>query len=212
MTHPDAGGATRARLLAAMAREACRATGRVAHLYSGRGRISRTPLLRRLEGAVHGLQATTLQDGSFIRVDLADYMARPVYYFGDFDPKITWVCRRVLRPGDVAIDCGANIGIVALQMARCVGETGRVHAFEPQPDLAERLVADAATNGYRQLTVHALALSDHDGSDRFRISLDSCGGAAIDDRPAPGYRMIEVEVRRALPVFRELEVPAAAFK
>lgn len=185
----------------------CRSVARFTGLYSGRGRIARTNVLRRLDASMQGLLATTLEDGSRIRVDLADYMARPVFYFGDFDPKISWVCRRVLRPGDAAIDLGANIGIVALQMARLVGPEGRVHAFEPQPDLVERLREDAATNGYGNLVLHPVALSDHDGLAHFNVSLDNCGGAALNDTAAPGYRSIEVEVRRALPAFEALDLP-----
>jgi FkbM family methyltransferase len=164
-------------------------------------------MLRLLDGGRPGLRETTLEDGSLIRVDLADYMGRPVFYFGDFDPKITWICRRVLQPGDGAIDLGANIGIVALQMARLVGASGRVHAFEPQPDLAQRLREDAARNGYRQLLVHDVALSDRDGSARFVVSESNCGGAGLRDEPAAGYRMIEVPVRRALPVVESLDGP-----
>ncbi len=189
---------------------ACRSSARIAGIYSGRGRIARTRILRRIDAPLRGLQLTTLEDGSLLRVDLSDYMARPVFYFGDFDPKISWVCRRVLGPGDVAIDLGANIGIVAFQMARCVGPKGRVHAFEPQPDLVKRLTEDAAANGYHQLVVHPVALSDHDGCAHFNVSRDNCGGAALNDEEAPGYRRIEVEVRRALPAFEALDLPAGA--
>ncbi|MCC6640525.1 MAG: FkbM family methyltransferase [Deltaproteobacteria bacterium] len=188
----------------------CRAFARVAGVYSGRGRLARARVLRRIDASLQGLQRTTLEDGSLIRVDLSDYMARPVFYFGDFDPKISWVCRRVLVPGDVAIDLGANIGIVAFQMARCVGPTGRVHAFEPQPDLVKRLAEDATANGYTQIVVHPVALSDHDGRAHFNVAHDNCGGAALSDAEAPGYRRIEVEVRRAARVFEGLDLPARA--
>ncbi len=189
------------------AQQLCRWLGRTVHLYSGRGRISRSRLIRFFDRAETGLCETTLEDGSRIRIDLADYMGRPVYYFGDFDPKITWICRRLLRPGDGAIDLGANIGIVALQMARLVGPTGRIHAFEPQPDLAKRLAEDAAANGYTQLRVHPVALSNREGSARFVVSESNCGGAGLRDEPAAGYRMIEVPVKPALPFFESLDGP-----
>jgi FkbM family methyltransferase len=38
-----------------------------------------------------------------------------------------------LRPGDVVVDVGANYGLHTLLAARCVGETGKVYAFEPIP-------------------------------------------------------------------------------
>jgi FkbM family methyltransferase len=36
-----------------------------------------------------------------------------------------------LRPGDVVLDIGANIGYYALILSRLVGKKGRVHCFEP---------------------------------------------------------------------------------
>jgi FkbM family methyltransferase len=39
----------------------------------------------------------------------------------------------VVRPGDVVIDVGANYGLFSFRLARLVGETGRVFAFEAVP-------------------------------------------------------------------------------
>jgi FkbM family methyltransferase len=53
---------------------------------------------------------------------------------------------RLLRPGMVAVDVGANIGFHTLVMARAVGATGRVYAIEPEPRnfrLLERAVREA---------------------------------------------------------------------
>ena len=41
---------------------------------------------------------------------------------------------RFLRPGDWALDIGANVGHYTLRMAEIVGPAGRVLAFEPIPD------------------------------------------------------------------------------
>ena len=38
-----------------------------------------------------------------------------------------------LRPGDVMVDVGANLGLHALLGASCVGPNGHVYAFEPVP-------------------------------------------------------------------------------
>jgi FkbM family methyltransferase len=42
---------------------------------------------------------------------------------------------RVVRPGMVAVDVGANVGVHTLWLARAVGRDGRVHALEPEPEL-----------------------------------------------------------------------------
>lgn len=67
-------------------------------------------------------------------------------YLNMYDIAALQLVRRVLRPGDVAIDAGANIGFFSLIMWRQVGQAGRVHAFEPQPAAVERLRENASLN------------------------------------------------------------------
>src|SRR5947208_1901642 len=71
--------------------------------------------------------------GGEVLVPLDDLVGRALYFFGDLDPKLTWVIRRLLEPGDIALDIGANLGFLSLFMAKIVGAHGAVHAFEPNP-------------------------------------------------------------------------------
>lgn len=52
---------------------------------------------------------------------------------------------RLIRPGDVIFDVGANVGFYTLLFSRLAGGTGEVHAFEPVPATFQRLAAAAAT-------------------------------------------------------------------
>src|SRR5439155_22518055 len=121
--------------------------------FSGCGTLANRPFLRRLTPA-GAVVTTTLRDGSRIRVRPGDYIGRALYFFGDFDPKLRWVFDRLLRPGDVVFDVGANFGAMTLFAARRVGPGGAVHAFEPQPDLAALVRESAALNGYGNVRVH----------------------------------------------------------
>jgi hypothetical protein len=58
--------------------------------------------------------------GGKVIVRLNDIVGRTVFLFGDYDPKITWVIQRLLKPGDTALDVGANIGLVSLSMSKVV--------------------------------------------------------------------------------------------
>lgn len=51
------------------------------------------------------------------------------------------VYQNLLRPGDTAIDLGANLGGHTRSMAICVGAGGVVHAFEPNRHLTVGLAA-----------------------------------------------------------------------
>jgi FkbM family methyltransferase len=81
--------------------------------------------------------------------------------FGLYELDTARVMRRLLRPGDHFVDGGANIGYLTMIAAQCVGPSGRVDAFEPQPDNRARLDANLSRNGLTdRVRVHAEALSD----------------------------------------------------
>src|SRR4051812_40379471 len=48
-----------------------------------------------------------------------------------YESELAWVMLRMLKPGDIAIDVGANIGFFTMLMAKLVGPTGHVIALEP---------------------------------------------------------------------------------
>ncbi len=52
---------------------------------------------------------------------------------GTYDPAFHQFLRRELRPWDVIVDVGANIGLFTVAAGHLVGEMGRVIAFEPNP-------------------------------------------------------------------------------
>jgi len=69
-----------------------------------------------------------------------------------------------LRPGDTAIDCGANQGLYACAFAAATGPRGRVLAVEPLPWQAERARANLALNGFEEHgTLVEAAVSDAEG-------------------------------------------------
>lgn len=67
--------------------------------------------------------------------------------------------RRLLRPGGVFVDAGANIGATAVLARRLVGAEGRVIAVEMMPDTAARLRATLALNGYGDVELVEAALA-----------------------------------------------------
>lgn len=51
------------------------------------------------------------------------------------------IASKVIKPGDNVLDCGANVGYHTVDFAALVGEEGRVHAFEPNPDLWQHFIS-----------------------------------------------------------------------
>ena len=132
-------------------------------LKSGYLRVSRLKPLRAMTRRPE-VAVARLRNGSRLVVRADDVIGRAILYLGDYDPKITWICRRLLRPGDVLLDVGANMGVVSVFASPLVGTSGHVHAFEPQPELVDTLERSLVLNGMSNVTVHPVALSDLDGN------------------------------------------------
>ncbi|MEM6381582.1 MAG: FkbM family methyltransferase [Pseudomonadota bacterium] len=75
----------------------------------------------------------------------------------------------MLRPGDVFLDVGANIGIFTVYAGYRVGTTGKVFAVEPHlPTSVETLKNVAANNLGGVVSVLAVALAKQEGIAPFR--------------------------------------------
>jgi len=77
---------------------------------------------------------------------------------GGLEPELA-LLPQLIRPGERALDIGANYGTYALTLAR---HDARVDLFEPNPAIAAVLAAWA--KGRIGVAVHALALSDRTGT------------------------------------------------
>jgi FkbM family methyltransferase len=98
-----------------------------------------------------------------LRLDLDDYIQRCIYYDA-FEADELNLMLRLLRPGDVMIDVGANVGIFTLAAARAVGGAGLVHAFEPVTANYERLVENVELNGLQNVRLNRAAAGDQAGT------------------------------------------------
>lgn len=83
--------------------------------------------------------------------------------FGVWQRPITAFLINYLKEGDVFVDVGANIGYFSVYAGLCVGDSGRVHAIEPDPDNAALLAANLELNGLSNAKVHRTAVADFTG-------------------------------------------------
>ena len=68
------------------------------------------------------------------------------YWRGTHEPDVQALLHRLLKPGAVFYDVGAHLGYFALPAARLVGATGKVVAFDPDPENAARIRRNAEYN------------------------------------------------------------------
>ena len=105
--------------------------------------------------------------------------------------------RSLILPGMVIADIGANAGFYTLEMAACVGPTGRILAFEPDPFnfhlLQGRVKRAAAANA----EVYQLALGDEAGQAMLYCSAyNRADNRLSQSHSEPHVEACEVQVRR----------------
>jgi FkbM family methyltransferase len=157
-----------------------------------------------------GMQCV-LPDGETVRI-------LPAFRYLTWNPVELAAFRAALRPGDHAVDVGANVGAYTLLFARCVGLAGRVLALEPAPEAFRGLVRHVALNGFgAQVTALSVAASDRAGAaclavDGFQgtnhlVSGASAGSAAIEVRTETLDELCERE--RITPALVKVDVEGA---
>jgi len=136
-----------------------------------------------------------LRDGRVLWVDQADSLGLAAN--GVFEPDETAVCAAVLRPGDRVLDIGANVGYYTTLFAKCVGDTGRVDAVEPDPDNYALLDANTRElQGSGQVRLHSLALTEKSGTVRLFRSKDNAGMHRVYDSVCCDGTAIDVAAKR----------------
>src|SRR3954447_18860591 len=95
--------------------------------------------------------------------------------FGErYEPKVIAALTRLVRPGDVCADIGANVGYYSLLLAQLTGPEGRVVAFEPRDDMVAYFERNVAPSGLDdRIELHRAAVTDGGAA-----SVDLHAGAA----------------------------------
>jgi FkbM family methyltransferase len=99
---------------------------------------------RSLFGRNHNAVAT--RDGMTWALDLREGIDFSIYLLGAFERSTRNTLRDRVQPGATVLDIGANIGAHTLGLARSVGASGCVHAFEPTDFAVAKLRRNLALN------------------------------------------------------------------
>jgi len=169
------------------------------------GRLDRYPAIRRSRDRI---VKTLAHAGSSIEFD-TEYgfkMFLPASYVGMiimaldgvlFHPTLVDIAAKAIRPGDIVIDGGSNVGFFTLLAGRLLQGKGRVFAFEPDPDSFELLRKNVECNGLRGVTEMAeLALTNSNGSFDFSVAVDEPMLSGLLARPDIPGRVIRVRGMR----------------
>ena len=119
--------------------------------------------------------------GHVLYLDTRDDSVSPALLLrGAWEAHVTRVMLRLLRPGMRVVEVGANVGYYTVLAASCVGPTGSVIAFEPNPAIAERLRRAVVVNGCQWWTqVVEAAVADREGQATLHVLQRHQGSSSL---------------------------------
>lgn len=134
-------------------------------------------------------------DGHRILVDPRDTaIARHFLLRAGYEQEEKEIFKRIVEPGMVVVDVGANIGDYTLLAARGVGPTGLVYAVEPEPHNFSLLTRNVAENGYANVRCLNMALAGEAGRLTLHVDPANYGGSSLIASNVPGTaKAVDVE-------------------
>ncbi|HVU25336.1 MAG TPA: FkbM family methyltransferase [Opitutus sp.] len=127
--------------------------------------LARTPLQRWPVRIRHG----------FLRGARWTLWPHSAYWRGHYEPDVQAALERhAPPPGAAAWDLGAHFGFYTLWLARAVGSTGQVCAFEPDAASFARLRGHVASNRLEHVRLYPCAVSDAPG-ERLLVQTEGAG-------------------------------------
>ena len=120
-------------------------------------------------------------------------VGRLISYLGSYEPDETDFLIPSIRPEDVCVDVGANIGYYTMLMARAAS-AGTVHAFEPDPLCNALLHLNISINEFANVRLNPILLGAASGSMQFLRASDSGFSSLRDTGRRPIARTYRVKM------------------
>jgi FkbM family methyltransferase len=161
-----------------------------------KGKLHLAELGLRFADTLPGEVLVPTTDGRRLYADLATGMCDLIFFLGEYERAVTRVATTVVRPGDVCLDVGANMGWYTTLLHELAGPAGEVHAFEPVPSIFEALVRNVGLLD-RSTNVHLsnVALGDAPGRVPIHLFADLPNGhASMSAMDRDDYEVVDVDV------------------
>ncbi len=124
-----------------------------------------------------------------MRCDLHYFIQRQLYFLGEYEPEQVALWQQLAQQAKIIFDVGANVGLYALAAA-AANHQATIHAFEPTPELVERLQENISLNDFANIMVNAAAVGQQAGE----IVLHYSGGHEGDNE---GMNYVSAQTTRS---------------
>lgn len=112
------------------------------------------------------IQKIPMAWGGRLEFDISGSIGWGAKTTGVVDLALSELLCHLIEPGDSVLDIGANVGGIAYLLARLVGKSGSVDAFEPHPQVHEILERNQSLNLGKSLAnvkLHKVAVGEVNG-------------------------------------------------
>lgn len=113
------------------------------------------------------------------------YIGKSLEVYGEFSYFEQKIFSQLIKPGQLVLDVGANIGVHTLCFSKLVGEGGAVYAFEPQRIVFQQLCANIALNSIMNTACLQNAVGEAPGSLMVPVfdfrEVDNYGGLGLGE-------------------------------
>ncbi len=103
--------------------------------------------------------------------------------------------KKIIKPGETVLDVGANMGWYSIHFSKWVGQSGKVFAFEPVPEIYEELKSNIKLNFCQNIILFNCALGNQNESILFNVS-DFEGGSGASSENLKFGKEIKVSKRK----------------
>lgn len=124
---------------------------------------------------------------------LRHYGSTSLYMLRDRYETTLDVLKKLVRPGDVVLDVGANFGVYSLVLAQQAGPTGCVYAFEPGEEALTNLRRNISLNPRLNVDVVPVALSDHEGTATLAHIYGPLTYSLVEDQPGEQVGLVTLD-------------------
>jgi len=120
------------------------------------------------------------------RLNPRNYIDGEIIKNGVFERMSIKFLNKIVKPGMIVVDVGANFGYYTIQLSKLVGSDGKVYAFEPIKYFRERLIDHILLNNCKNVVVEGFGLSNSEKEVDIHISRDTATLHNLNNQLLPG--------------------------
>jgi len=136
------------------------------------------------EGGIYEINGFKLKKGRTTRLPILT---------GEIEPSQTDLMEKIVKPGMIVFDLGANFGWFTLVLSKLVGNSGKVYSFEADPYLVNTLKENVKLNNFSNVLIQPIAVSNKTGISKFSLN-ESYDTRNQLDSISPSKNTVDVKI------------------